>query len=119
MSRSARVADLVLSPIELFASVALPEIPFPCFLVLFPFPIVSTATGTAGTLFELPSNRVIPVLREPPRIAFPYYSSRKDGPRDSMTCRIIELASESPIPLIAVADKGMEAASMHTSQAAS
>lgn len=115
-------------PIELFAPVAFPEIPLPRMVVglsmlrhwiVYPLPIVSTASRTAESLFERPRESMIPVLREPQRIALPYYPSRKDGPRDSMTCCIIKLASESPIPLIAVADKGMEAASIDTSQAAS
>lgn len=72
MSRALGVGKLVVSVIELFASVALPEIALPSFRVLDPFPIERATTRTATRLFELPSDRVIPVLREPYRFSLPY-----------------------------------------------
>jgi hypothetical protein len=88
------VPDSVRRIVELFAPVTLPEIPFVGFVIrsvvlrariVCPLPIERTATRAASRFLELPSNRVIPVLREPKRVALPYYASGKDGPRDSMT----------------------------------
>jgi len=66
------MGELVVSVIELFASVALPKISLPCFLVLRPFPIEGPASRTAGRLFELPSDRMVPILWKPYGISVLY-----------------------------------------------
>ena len=109
----------VVRVVELEASVTLPDIAFPSVPVLFPLPIERSATVTPLTLLDLPSGNVVPVEWEPLWFAFVYDPPGVDTPRDSVSCRVIEFSSEVPVASVPVADKGTEATSIFTDQAAS